>query len=93
MLRNPLRREMDRRGLTTEETAEILGVGTSTVYSWLNGERFPRNANFKSIAEFVDMDEVVMLEEWQTWQKNRVKAKKEWKAWAEEHPPLKEEDI
>jgi transcriptional regulator with XRE-family HTH domain len=77
--------------MTIEEVAERLDVSEVTVYSWLSGERFPSTANFKNIAEFIGADELELLEEWQNWQKRKLKAKKEWAEWERKHPSFEEE--
>ncbi|MCD8097264.1 MAG: helix-turn-helix domain-containing protein [Lachnospiraceae bacterium] len=44
-----------------KEICKKLGVSPSTFYNWLNGQRFPRLATMKKIAEFFHVQEVDLL--------------------------------
>ena len=92
MLRCPLRKDIESKDITFKEATEILGISEMTLYSWLSGRRFPNNVNFKKIAEFMERDEVELLEEWQTWREEKKQAIEEWEEWKEKHPPISKED-
>jgi len=91
MLKNPLQREIERREITKEEAAEELGIGMSTLYSWLSGERFPNTSNFRQIAQFVGMHQSALLEQWQKWREQKLNAEEEWKQWQRDNGITEEE--
>jgi transcriptional regulator with XRE-family HTH domain len=85
MLKNPLQQEIESREITKEETAEKLGVGVSTLYSWLSGDRFPNTSNFREIAKFVGMKQSDLLQKWQKWREQKLEAERDWKRWQKEN--------
>ena len=58
-----LRTIMTRQGWDYEETARKLGVGTRTLWGWINEKRSPGKMGLNAIRRFIEENELQKLQE------------------------------
>lgn len=61
---NLLKEKIEKESLSVKDVAEELGVHTSTVYNWMNGDTKPSHGLMSNLAEFLDKPLVQVIKAW-----------------------------
>lgn len=62
-----LKQQMDRKGLTTHELAQAVGLRDQAVYYWLTGKTSPKDEAAGKLAELLGLPELEVRRRFNLW--------------------------
>ena len=64
---NPLKVWQQKNTVSIDIACKEIGVSRNTLNAWTNGRTFPKEENFKAIADLMSADIGEVYEQWDAW--------------------------